>query len=76
MTPRPPCPGKTTFKKSSLISVKDFTKRRASDNVLHDKAFSIAKNLKYDGYQCGLALLVHTFLLDKGSFKKYVQKAK
>ena len=30
---------------------KDLTRRTASDKILHDKAFSIAKNLKYDGYQ-------------------------
>ena len=27
--------------------------RTASDNVLHDKAFNIAKNAKCDGYQRG-----------------------
>ena len=37
---------------------KDLPKRTASDKVLRDKAFSIAKNLKYDGYQRGLALLL------------------
>ena len=30
---------------------KYLAKRIASDNVLRDKAFSIAKNPKYDGYQ-------------------------
>ena len=35
---------------------KDLLRRRASDKVLHDKAFSITKNPKYDGYQCKLAL--------------------
>ena len=30
---------------------KDLTKRTASDKMLRDKAFNIAKNLKYDGYQ-------------------------
>ena len=28
----------------------DFARRTASDKVLRDKAFSIAKNSKYDGY--------------------------
>ena len=30
---------------------KDLLRRTASDKVLHDKAFNIAKNLKYGGYQ-------------------------
>ena len=30
---------------------KDLTRRTASDKILHDKAFNIAKNLKWDGYQ-------------------------
>ena len=29
---------------------KDLTRRTASDKVLRDKAFNIAKNPKYDGY--------------------------
>ena len=33
----------------------DIARRTASDNVLRDKAFNIAKNPKYDGYQRGLA---------------------
>ena len=31
-------------------NLKDFPIRTASDKVLHDKAFNIAKNPKYDGY--------------------------
>ena len=34
---------------------KDLNKRAQSDNVLRDKAFEIASNPKYDGYQGGLA---------------------
>ena len=34
---------------------KDLTRRTTSDEILRDKAFNIAKNLKYDGYQRGLA---------------------
>ena len=30
---------------------KDLNRRTAADRVLHDKAFSIAKKLKYDGHQ-------------------------
>ena len=35
---------------------KDLTRRTASDKILCGKAFNIAKNPKYDGYQRGLAL--------------------
>ena len=34
---------------------KDLVKRTQSDNVLKDKAFKIASDPKYDGYQRGLA---------------------
>ena len=40
---------------------KDLVKRTQSDKVLRDKAFKIASNPKYDGYQRGLASMVHTF---------------
>ena len=35
---------------------KDLPKRTATDKVLRDKAFEIASDQKYDGYQRGLAL--------------------
>ena len=35
---------------------KDLTRRTASDKMLREKAFNIAKNPKYDGYQKGLLL--------------------
>ena len=38
---------------------KDIARRTASDKVLRDKAFNIAKNPKYDGYQRGLASMVY-----------------
>ena len=34
--------------------VKYLTSRTASDKILRDKAFNIAKNPKYNGYQLGL----------------------
>ena len=40
---------------------KDLTKRTQSDKVLRDKAFKIASNPKYDGYERGLALMVYKF---------------
>ena len=33
--------------------------------MLHDKVFNIAKNAKYDGYQCGLALMLYKFFYKK-----------
>ena len=37
---------------------KDLARRTASGKVLRDKAFNIAKNPKYDGYQGELASMV------------------
>ena len=34
---------------------KDLNRRTASDKILHNKAFNITKNPKYDGYQSALA---------------------
>ena len=44
---------------------KDLARRTASDKVLRDKAFNIAKNPKYDGYQRGLASIVYKFYNEK-----------
>ena len=38
---------------------KDLARRTASDKILRDKAFNIAKNPKYDGYQIGLVSMVY-----------------
>ena len=40
---------------------KDLVKRTQSDKVLKVKAFKIASGPKYDGYQRGLASMVHKF---------------
>ena len=40
---------------------KDLVKRTQSDKVLRDKAFKITSDLKYDGYQRGLAPMVYKF---------------
>ena len=45
---------------------KDLPKRTASNEVLRDKAFNIAKALTYDRYQRGLASMVCK-LFDKNS---------
>ena len=44
---------------------KDFEKRSFADNVLRDKAFKIASDQKYDGYQRGLASMVYKFFHKK-----------
>ena len=45
---------------------KDLAKRTQSDKVLRDKAFKIASDPKYEGYQRGLASMVYKFF-DKRS---------
>ena len=45
---------------------KDLVRGTASDKVFRDKAFNIANNPKYDGYQRGLASMVYKFF-DKKS---------
>ena len=45
---------------------KNLVKRTQSDKVLGDKAFKIASDPKYDGYQRGLASMVYKFF-DKKS---------
>ena len=46
---------------------KDLAKRTASDKVLRDKAFNIASNPKYDGYQRRLDSVVYKFFDKKTS---------
>ena len=46
---------------------KDFVKRTQSDTFLRDKAFKIANDLKYDGYQRGLTSVVYRFFDKKSS---------
>ena len=48
---------------------KDLKRRTQSNKVLKDKAFAIASNPKYDGYQRGLASMVYKFF-DKKSEEK------
>ena len=40
---------------------KDLVKRTQSNKILKEKAFAIANNPKYDGYQRGLASIVNNF---------------
>ena len=46
---------------------KDLVKRTQSYKVLRDKAFKIASDSKYDGYQRGLASMVQKFFDKKSS---------
>ena len=51
---------------------KDIKRRTASDKILRDKAFNIAKNPKYDRYQRGLAFMVYKFFDKKSASLKYI----
>ena len=53
---------------------KDLTKRTVAEKNLKNKAFDIAKDPKYDGYQRGLASMVYKFFdkKSKGSAAKHV----
>ena len=46
---------------------KDLAKRTQSDKVLRDKAFKVASDPKYDGYQRVLASMVYKFFNKKSS---------
>ena len=44
---------------------KDLSRRTASDKILYNKAFNIAKNPKFDEYQRSLASMFYKFLIKK-----------
>ena len=44
---------------------KDLARRTASDEILRDKAFNIAKNPKYHGFQRARASMVYIFLIKR-----------
>ena len=46
---------------------KDLARRTASDKALRNKAFNIAKNPKYDGYQRRLASMVYKFFYENST---------
>ena len=52
---------------------KDLVKRTQSDKVLRDKAFKIASDPKYDGYQRGLASMVYKFFDKKSASLNLVE---
>ena len=51
---------------SAYADHKDLISRTEADKVLRDKAYDIASNSEYDGYQRGLASMVYKFF-DKNS---------
>ena len=57
---------------------KDLTKRAVADKILKNRAFNIAKDQKYDGYQRGLASMVYKFFDSKvsGSGAKLIPQNK
>ena len=54
---------------------KDLVRRTQSDKVLTDKAFKIASDPKYDGYQRGLASMVYKFFDKKSSGSGIINEA-
>ena len=57
-----------------LWQIKRLGKRTQSDKVLRDKAFKIARDPKYDGYERGLASMVYRFFDKKSSGKGIVNE--
>ena len=57
---------------SAYADHKDLINRTKSDKVLRDKAYDIASNPEYDGYQRGLASMVYKFF-DKKSMGSELQ---
>ena len=51
----------------AYVNFKDLTKRTASDKILRAKAFNIAKNSKYNGYQREIASMVYKLFKKKTS---------
>ena len=63
---------------SAYADHKNLINRKKSDKVLRDKAYDIASNPEYDGYQRGLASMVYKFFDKKSTgsgFKKLVLRS-
>ena len=60
---------------SAYADDKDLINRTKSDKVLRDKAYNIASNPEYDGYQRGLASMVYKFF-DKKSMGSGINTTK
>ena len=52
---------------STWFQFKDLTERAASDKIVRDKKFNIAKTLKYDGCERGLSSMVYKIFDKKAS---------
>ena len=52
---------KDYFQHTAYGDFKDLSRKTVADKILCDKAFNIAKNHRYDGYQRGIALMVYNF---------------
>ena len=59
---------------SAYADHKDLINRTEADKVLRDKAYDIASNPKYDGYQRGLASMVYKFF-DKKSTRSGISSS-
>ena len=59
---------------SAYADNKDLINRTKSDKVLRDKAYNIASNPEYDGYQRGLASMAYKFF-DKKSMGRGIVKS-
>ena len=69
-------PDKACFQHDSAYADhKDLINRAKADKVLRDKAYNIASNPKYDGYQRGLASMLYKFL-DKKSVGSGINRIK
>ena len=55
--------------------VKNLVTKTQSDKVLREKAFKIASDTKYDGYQRGLASMVYKFFYKKSSRNAIINEA-
>ena len=62
---------KACFQHNFYDGFKDLPRKTASDKTLRDKAFNIAKNPKYDGFQRALTSLLYNFFF----YKKFITLA-
>ena len=60
----------------AYVKAKDLVKGTQSDKVLTDKAFKIASDPKYDGYQSGLTSMVYKFFENKSKGSGIVNEPK
>ena len=58
---------------SAYADHKDLINRTEADEVLRDKAYDIASNPEYDGYQRGLASMVYKFFDKKSMGSGFVK---